>query len=177
MVLAMSRPSKHPATGIYQFRKAVPLELRALVGKSEVKVSLRTRDVTEAKRLHAEMTVKVAREWQLLNAPDTELSHKQISALAGQAYREIVEPLGDDPGSPETWLHVERLTNEARTAGKLEQWIGGIIDPILASNGLKVGTYSRTRLIEATDAAIVRASQQLHRYASGDYSPDTNLVD
>ena len=40
VVLAMSRPSKHPATGIYQFRKAVPLELRELVGKSEVKVSL-----------------------------------------------------------------------------------------------------------------------------------------
>lgn len=36
MVLAMSRPTEHPKTGVYQFRAAVPVELRPLLGKAEV---------------------------------------------------------------------------------------------------------------------------------------------
>jgi hypothetical protein len=49
MVLAMSRPVKHPKTGIYYFRKAVPEDLRALVGKREEKISLGTKNPAEAK--------------------------------------------------------------------------------------------------------------------------------
>ncbi len=33
MALAMSRPYKHPKTGIYWLRKVVPEPLRAIVGK------------------------------------------------------------------------------------------------------------------------------------------------
>lgn len=40
MALAMSGPWKHPKTGIYWFRKRVPKELRALLGKTEEKQSL-----------------------------------------------------------------------------------------------------------------------------------------
>ncbi|HEY8132552.1 MAG TPA: hypothetical protein VII12_11745 [Thermoanaerobaculia bacterium] len=36
----MSRPSKHPKTGIYQLRKVVPEDLRKLVGKREEKLSV-----------------------------------------------------------------------------------------------------------------------------------------
>ena len=49
----MSRPSKHPKTGIYQLRKVVPEDLRKFVGKHEEKVSLQTRDPAEAKVRHA----------------------------------------------------------------------------------------------------------------------------
>ena len=44
MPLAMSRPWKHPNSGVYSLRKGVPEDLRALVGKREEKRSLRTRD-------------------------------------------------------------------------------------------------------------------------------------
>ncbi|MEP0234414.1 DUF6538 domain-containing protein [Roseibium sp.] len=43
----MSRPVRHKTTGIYQFRKRVPDDLRQVIGKSEVKVSLKTRDPAE----------------------------------------------------------------------------------------------------------------------------------
>ncbi|WP_433995091.1 DUF6538 domain-containing protein [Afipia massiliensis] len=33
MPLAMSRPWKHPDSGVYWFRRGVPADLRALVGK------------------------------------------------------------------------------------------------------------------------------------------------
>lgn len=38
----MPQPWKHPKTGMYWFRKAVPERLRAVVGKREIKFSLRT---------------------------------------------------------------------------------------------------------------------------------------
>jgi hypothetical protein len=38
MVLGMSRPWKHPKTGVYWFRKAVPEAMRGLVGKVEVRL-------------------------------------------------------------------------------------------------------------------------------------------
>ncbi len=53
MPLPMTHPWKHPKTGIYWLRKRVPDELQALVGKREEKLSLRTRNPDEAKRLHA----------------------------------------------------------------------------------------------------------------------------
>ncbi|WP_342449174.1 DUF6538 domain-containing protein [Aquabacter sp. L1I39] len=44
----MSRPTKHPKSGVYQFRRAVPDRLRPLLGKTEVKRSLGTQDPQEA---------------------------------------------------------------------------------------------------------------------------------
>jgi len=40
MVLSMAGPWKHPDTGVYCYRKAVPDDLRAVVGKREWKRSL-----------------------------------------------------------------------------------------------------------------------------------------
>ena len=44
MVLLMSRPFKHPKTGIFWLRKRVPKDLVSIVGKAEVSRSLETRD-------------------------------------------------------------------------------------------------------------------------------------
>ena len=44
MSLAMIRPFKHPQTGVYWVRKAVPVALRAVVGKRELVRSLGTKD-------------------------------------------------------------------------------------------------------------------------------------
>lgn len=42
---------RHPRTGIYWFRRAVPATLRAVVGRCEIVRSLKTRDRREARRL------------------------------------------------------------------------------------------------------------------------------
>jgi len=63
MVLAMSRPAKHPKTGTYLFRKRVPRHLQQLVGSRAVKRSLGTKNPNEAKRLYLETAEVVEREW------------------------------------------------------------------------------------------------------------------
>lgn len=47
----MTYVRKHPKTGFYEFRRAVPKPLVARIGKREIRRSLGTRDITEAKRL------------------------------------------------------------------------------------------------------------------------------
>ncbi|THD56684.1 MAG: hypothetical protein E8A46_03040 [Bradyrhizobium sp.] len=49
MPLAMSRPWKHPNSGVFWLRKGVPEDLRKIVGKREEKRSLQTRDQRQNK--------------------------------------------------------------------------------------------------------------------------------
>jgi hypothetical protein len=60
MVLGMSRPWKHPKTGVYWFRKAVPEATRQLVGRVEVRRSLHTKDPRKAALRFTEVAAKVA---------------------------------------------------------------------------------------------------------------------
>lgn len=48
MVLHMSRPFKHPKTGVFYFRQKTPADLRRIFGKAEVSWSLKTKDEAEA---------------------------------------------------------------------------------------------------------------------------------
>ena len=68
MVLAMSRPWKHPKSGIYWLRKRVPTNLRLMLGKTEARRSLRTRDLNEAKVRNAEGLIALEVEWAATRA-------------------------------------------------------------------------------------------------------------
>jgi hypothetical protein len=68
MALAMARPWKHPRTGMYWLRRAVPADLRPLVGKREEKRTLGTRDPEEAKRKHVEALAELESRWAALRA-------------------------------------------------------------------------------------------------------------
>lgn len=172
MVLAMSRPTKHPKTGTYLFRKRVPRHLQQLVGSREIKRSLGTKDPSKAKRLYLEAAEAVEREWALLQAAPVALSHKEIIRLAGVAYRDIVSIHPDNPGPASVWEHHIRISGEARAQGKLDQWIGPYVDVLLVKEQIKTTPECRQRIIEETDRAIVQAARQRLKEAQGDYSPD-----
>lgn len=58
-VLSMTRPHKHPKTGVYWFRKAAPKDLRAALGKREEVRTLRTKDPAKAREAHASVAAEV----------------------------------------------------------------------------------------------------------------------
>ncbi|QHJ11616.1 hypothetical protein FX988_01850 [Paraglaciecola mesophila] len=62
----MSSPFKHPKSGIFYFRKAVPKRLVPIIGKAVFKPSLNTKDLREAKSLiiplHAEVDNKIVNQ-------------------------------------------------------------------------------------------------------------------
>jgi hypothetical protein len=69
--LTMARPTKHPKTGMYQFRRAVPLDLQPLLGRREVKRSLETKDPDLARKRFAAVLAEVDAEWaRLRGAPE-----------------------------------------------------------------------------------------------------------
>lgn len=179
MVLMMSRPFKHQKTGVYYFRKAVPDDLRAAVGKREEKRTLRTKDPIEARQRHAEVAAVVERKWQALRSPPVMLTNRQVSAIAGMAYAELVTPtLQEEPGSPAMWSHILKQHEDIRDqpdlweTGRAQRWLDPSLDGYARSLGIRISDEDRPRVLEAVNLAMLQAAQALKRNAEGDYRPD-----
>lgn len=86
MVLAMSRPHKHPRTGIYWFRKRVPADLVERVGRKEVTQSLDTRDPAEAKRLFSEVLKEHEARWAVMRSGSRTLTEHEAHGPAAVFY-------------------------------------------------------------------------------------------
>ncbi len=202
MVLPATRPTQHPRTGIYQFRRAVPERLRHLVGKREVKISLGTRDPAAARRLHAEISAEVEADWiereraaARGEAPPARLTQEQVVALAGRLYRDLMDRHGSDPGDRAAWLErLERAQPALPASGRSSSafvvwpgWIGGVsasamrlvggkVHELLEAEDLRVDWDTRNRLHLASAAAVAQAYRELAKRAGGDFSgdPDEN---
>ncbi|MGH7079248.1 MAG: DUF6538 domain-containing protein [Acetobacteraceae bacterium] len=95
----MPRPFRHPKTGVYWARKAVPAALRPAVGKRELTQTLRTKDPREARSgahdvyPHFDAILSEAREG------GRRLSQRDIAALCGAWYRQERAVGGTNPGT------------------------------------------------------------------------------
>ena len=83
---AMTYLWRHPGSGVYYFRRAVPDDLRATIGKTMVKKSLGTKDVTAAKRkvpsLASRTNAQFEAERKRLGAPvREELTQAEVNFL------------------------------------------------------------------------------------------------
>jgi integrase len=173
MVLPMSRPQKHPKTGVYYFREKVPADLRSAFGKVEVTRTLGTKDPAEAKVRHAEEKRKQALIWQTMRAKPEPIPHKTIMALAGIYYREQIAGHELNPGGPEEWdVMGDVVVDAAEDMAQAERLHGEVADRLLRDAGLVADTESRGRLVDAMNVAYYQATQALKRMAEGDYRPD-----
>ena len=154
-----------------------------------VKVSLRTRDGNEARLRHASVQAQLQERWAAARKGAVSLSHKDIMALAGVWYRDLVMTHQDEPGDADNWEVYQDLLGEGlayfdpdgdgieqeaydprRGVSVLSQHFN--IDDFLSARGLKLDQPSRTKLIEYVAAAPVQGAETLKRRAHGDYAPD-----
>lgn len=189
----MSRPVRHPTTGIYWYRKRVPDNLRSLVGKGEEKLSLRTRDPAEAKIAHARAAAEIEERWHRLTSGAQSISHKQAEAIAGEIYHAMVKEHGDNPDKVDGGVTAFLLDkafvdgsakialagkDKAKSKALLEKLRASRnakrIDSWLAARGWILTPESRTMVGEAVDKAILQARWQLYRMKNGDCRPDPN---
>jgi integrase len=184
----MDRPWKHPDTGVYYFRKWIPLALRPLLGKTVEKRSLGTKDPQVAKGLHRQVAALVEAEWRHARkaaaaetVPATaSLTHKQIQALAGEVYRRRVAAHEDEPGTIERWAleaDWDRFARSNRTqpidaALARARW-RPLVDEILEEQGIVLDLQTHRRVMQATLDAVRDAHVRLGRAAEGDYRPDS----
>ena len=190
MALAMTRPWKHPKTGVYWIRKRVPEALRAIIGKQEEKHSLGTRDPTEAKLRLLQTLSELETKWKNLQAGPQTLSEQEAHKLAWPIHDEWIAKHRANP-SDQTFWNVELgarlwaappidfsrplleivtldVSGDSLRIFKLKEWCFGIADQVLTAQGLIVDEAGRLRLAKAVSAALQRASLTLERYAKGE---------
>lgn len=103
MVLAMSRPTPHPKTGIFWLRKRVPKDVVKLAGRTMEYYSLKTRDIDEAKRRYAEEIVKLEARWASLRAGPRQISEREAHELAANLYDLMLRTYRDYPSEQTLW--------------------------------------------------------------------------
>ena len=192
MVLRMARPHKDKSTGIYWFRKRVPVAIQHIVGREIIKISLRTRDPAIAKIEHARVAAEVAERWARLAEGPRSLSHREAEGIAGEIYRSFIETHEDDPdkvparltslvldrafvrpGSVRIFpMGMDPAATEAALARFATSRNAKRIDAWLQSKGILLDEETRSKVGLAVDRAILQAREQLDRMAEGDYRPD-----
>jgi hypothetical protein len=192
MALAMSRPHKHPKTGVYWIRKRVPADLVPVVGKAEVTRSLGTKDRC---RSQAAAPGRTRRDRGSMGQPArrrADADGARSSRLGGHDLRELALPHRNNPSEQYLW-HTE-LFEELWTAAPLperepepgqpgelpienvflrsmRQFCFQQADFGLDEHGLRVDAWSRFRLAKAIGAALQRASIVLECESRGVFAP------
>jgi hypothetical protein len=111
MAMRLLTPWKNPRSEKLWFRRRVPSDLVAFMGRREIKFSLGTTDTKLARIRCQEENVKLERMWHehVHGKAYAMLSQRQIVALAGEFYREMVTAHRDNPGAPADWEAVINL--------------------------------------------------------------------
>ncbi|MGO8297950.1 DUF6538 domain-containing protein [Rhizobium ruizarguesonis] len=193
MVLRMSRPQKHPKTGIYQFRKRVPEKLQGLLGKKEEKLSLGTRNLAEAKVLHARIAADVEERWHLLAAGSQSLSEKQAMGVAGEVYRDLIAQYDENPSAlPLSQVlfdaaHIQKKKPRVMIAGsnpelaammlqkaldRSKARVPDLVESFLQKKGLRLDPQSLKMVVDRVGTAVMQAQAHIRKMAEGDYRPD-----
>jgi uncharacterized protein DUF6538 len=199
MVLSMVRPTTHPKTGVYYYRGRVPADLQKLKGKrlevtvageqapltlgAEVKVSLRTKDPSEARIRIAEVEVQLQSYWSAARSGELSLTLEQACALAGEWYREEIADNEREPGKAQDWEAMQELISDAmfwfgREDGRQrnpkvgEEQLSKLIpiDRFLERRGITLSSESRRLFVEQAGRMMFRAFGILRQVADGDHT-------
>jgi len=146
-----------------------------------IKFSLRTPHRDVAKLRCALACEQIDRVAKAVAAGPRRLTNKQVAALAGCRYREIIHRLEDDPGDrgdADVWRLIARCLGSPREVdiATLRSIFGEQADQVLAEKGLVPDTDSRDRLLVAIREVEQLAAALLAKRAHGDYSPDPNAA-
>jgi integrase len=194
---------KHPQSGTFYFRRAVPEEQRPAVGKREIKFTLGTKDLKEARLRYPDAAARANEILQRAAGGQRHLSHREVLALAGEWYRRELMRREDEPGRAEdleagAWaledLFERSLTEayrryeyqrsqgvqceEPRRKFKSKKFLPAVkrdVDELLRAEGLSLDTDSYERLAEHIFYNEIRLLHALMNRAGGDYSPDAWL--
>jgi len=188
MILMTANPWKHPASGLYWFRRRVPEELRVLVGKREERFSLGTREPAEAKRRHALKAAEVEQRWANLRLGPQKLGWEEAVQLGGTVAAQWSQQLAADPHQSLFWDTtvgsllwksapgakgsfytdaLETLDPAIRRQGELEGWCKQAADSLLKDRGSDPSPENVVTLAKAISISMQRAANEHHEYLEG----------
>lgn len=183
MALSMSRPFKHPDTGMYWLRKRVPDDLRAVIGRTEVKKTLGTKDPAEAKRLHAAALADIEAEWAALRKGATAVLTEALIAEFEQEsrdrwlthHRDRQQTFWRTSDFDNMWAQSTRPRLPTKTPevdyaeSHMKPFAYQCADEFAVQRGLKIDDDARLRLAKAASRGLQQASlAMLPRLGWGD---------
>jgi integrase len=182
MAIRMLSPWKNPRSENLWFRRRVPVNLVAFMGRREIKFSLGTADPTLAKLRCHEENVKLERMWHehLHGRTYTLLSQRQVSALAGEFYREMVAAHGENPGRPFEWeaelVRLEKRRNRRIRLIPLHHHLrtafGPEVNAFLEKRGLRLSGTTFDGFVAEYVKAKEQAAKHLLKIAGGNWRAD-----
>jgi integrase len=181
MAFKMQAPWKNPRSENLWFRRRVPAKLVGFMGKREIKFSLGTADPKLARVRFQEENANLERIWHdhLNGQQYAKLSQRQISALAGEFYNEMVATHRENPGAAADWELVLRRHHERKVRRfpeprryHMRAMFAKEADVFLEKRGLRLSGETQDRFIEEFVRTKEQAAELLKRNASGDWRPD-----
>jgi hypothetical protein len=140
-----------------------------------VQFSLRARDPEEAKARHAVAMERWYAFLKSLREGPARLPHKQVVALSGEVYRDLVGQFEDDPGSEDRWQYfAELLRNVPELTNASGETRTALLERVLSRNDIVLDQETADRLTVEARRAILEAAGRLEANARGDYSTDKN---
>ena len=188
MVLMMSRPWKHPKTGVYWLRKRVPADLRPILCKAEEKRTLGTKDASEAKLRFAIALAELEQRWHNLRVESRPLSEREANDLAQHFYDTYLAANRENPSRHSSWdsavgasCFSAALASNAWDIGpsavkrvQMEIWCKDLASEHLQSKGIRTDEAGLLSMAQSVANALQAASLELERLAKGQFvsSPD-----
>ena len=174
----MVSPWRHPKTGVYWFRQAVPKALQAAVaeilnrpGKRQTELvwSLRTKDRGDLKTLWPEALKRAQGIFEAALSGAKPLTAEQIHALAGLWYERQLDVWKQDPAARCLWQGWAESLDPDVSRPALP---AAYADELLAGEGVVTDPDSRLRLSELLAQRLIRALMRQDQLDAGDYSTD-----
>jgi hypothetical protein len=183
VVFRMIEPWENPRSKFWWFRRRVPKQYRSFGMQAEIKFSLGTKDWDEAVLRCQEENLKLERQWRaVIGIPPTELSHLQITALAGEFYNETVATHRENPGPKAVWEKSLNSVSEVRSRRIMtsQAWLGVAYGQearaFLKSKGINLVGEHFDNFLQAYVEAKTFASKTLLENAKRNYTPDTAVA-
>jgi integrase len=184
-LLRMIEPWENPRSEFYWFRRRVPAVYRKFGMPAEIKFSLKTKDWDEAVLRCQEENLKLERQWRynLVGTPPTDLSHLQITALAGEFYTEMVAAHRDEPGPAIEWqISLDKLDERKRLGfgpygTRLRVNFGAEAEAYLQRKGVRLVGERMENFLRAYVEAKELASRTLMENAKRNYKSDTLITE
>ncbi|MBI2254388.1 MAG: tyrosine-type recombinase/integrase [Proteobacteria bacterium] len=174
MGFRMASPWLHPKTGVWYYRRVVPTALRPIIGKTEYRISLKTKDLKEAKRRYPDAAAKVDAALVAAEGGPVRLTNEQVHALAGEWLQRELERLKADPDEKECDLLLDQMAHAAEKGLEAAN-VSSELNALLQSENLVIDLDSRSRLVPRLFWNKVKLLNSLKAMAHGDYSPDATL--
>lgn len=214
MVLRSARPMHRRGTSSAQFMRRIPTDLKEVAKGKSVRITLPPRSPHEApdevfpkagphhiqfslrvpcshpayERRFAAANEQVLAWFEALRRGPRKLTHKELEAVAGEAYRAFAETLEDDPIlSAMEWgqiaaAQLDELQRNPLLIGedavqqeldaRLEKRYGLLADGVLRRLCLVVTDEDRREIIRRISRDAPEAAMKLARNAAGDFGQD-----